>query len=59
MTSKGHQEQFSLYLPPELAERFRELARRTRVPQTVYFREAIEDLLVKHAKSEEPKKRVK
>jgi predicted DNA-binding protein len=54
MPSKGRQSQVTLYLPPELAERLKELSTRTRVPQAAYFREAIEDLLKKH---EESKKR--
>lgn len=44
-----------MYLPPELAERLKQLSLRTRVSQAAYFREAIEDLLKKY--EEPPKKR--
>ncbi len=49
MPSKGRQEQVSLYLPPEVAERLRQLSAKTRISQAAYFREAVEDLLKKHA----------
>jgi predicted transcriptional regulator len=49
MPSKGLQAQVTLYLSPELAARVRELSGITRVSQAAYFREAVEDLLTKHA----------
>ena len=53
-TQKGHQAQVSLYLSPEMLKEFKALAARTRIPQAVLFREAVEDLLRKY---EEPKKK--
>jgi predicted transcriptional regulator len=35
-------------LPPELASRLRRLARATRIRQSDYLREAVNDLLVKY-----------
>ena len=49
MVTKGRKEQVSLYLPPELAARLRQLSEKTLVPQSAYFREAVEELLKRHA----------
>lgn len=49
MPSKGRQVQVSLYLPPELAEKLKQLSEKTRVSQAAYFREAVEDLVEKYA----------
>ena len=51
---KGRQLQVSLYLPPETLKELKALSARTRIPQAALFREAVEDLLRKHA---EPKKK--
>ena len=53
-TLKGRQAQVSLYLSLETLKEFKALAARTRIPQAALFREAIEDLLQKHA---EPRKK--
>jgi predicted DNA-binding protein len=47
-SKRGNLVQVGTYLPPELAERIKELSQITRVPQAAYFREAIEDLLRKY-----------
>lgn len=54
MPSKGRQVQVSLYLPPELAEKLKQLSDKTRVAQAAYFREAIEDLIEKYASTLRP-----
>ncbi len=36
-------------LPPELADRLRQLARATRIRQSDYLREAVSDLLAKYS----------
>ncbi len=42
-------------VPEDQVERLRELSRRTRVAQSEYLREAVDDLLVKYGKHEHPK----
>jgi hypothetical protein len=44
-TMKGKRVLTSLYLDPDVAERLKELSRATRVPQAVYLREAVEQML--------------
>ena len=39
------------YLTPEQKKTLDQLSRATRVPKSVYLREAVDDLLVKHAKA--------
>jgi predicted DNA-binding protein len=47
-TMKGKRVLTSLYLDPPAAEALRGLSEETRIPQAVYLREAIEDLLAKY-----------
>jgi len=47
--SKGKQAQVSSYYDPAQIEQLRRLSEITRVPQAVYMREALEDLLKKYA----------
>jgi predicted DNA-binding protein len=47
--SKGKQAQVTSYYDPESAEQLRKLSEVTRVPQAVYLREALDDLLKKYA----------
>jgi hypothetical protein len=47
--SKGKQTQVTSYYEPEVAEQLRKLSEVTRVPQAVYLREALDDLLKKYA----------
>ena len=51
MVSKdnGKQKQVTTYYDPEATEQLRRLSDVTRVPQAVYLREALEDLLKKYA----------
>ncbi len=46
---KGHQVQVMGYYPRELAEQLSELSDATRIPKAALLREALEDLLRKHA----------
>jgi predicted DNA-binding protein len=47
-SKKGKQVQICSYYPPEMADRLKALAERTRVPLATYLREAAEDLLSKY-----------
>ena len=47
-TMKGNRVLTSLYLDPPAAQALRRLSDETRIPQAVYLREAIADLLVKY-----------
>jgi predicted DNA-binding protein len=47
--SKGKQVQLAGYYDPEAVKRLRTLSDATRVPQSAYLREALEDLLRKYA----------
>jgi predicted DNA-binding protein len=40
----------TVYLEPEQAERLKRLSEATRVPQAIYIREAVDDLLKKYAR---------
>ena len=40
--------QIAFMVPIELADRMKELSRRTRVPQAAYFREGLEEVLKRH-----------
>ena len=46
---KGKQKQVTTYYLPEGIEQLKRLSDITRVPQAVYLREALEDLLKKYA----------
>jgi hypothetical protein len=46
---KGRQTQLAGYYDPKVVERLRELSKATRVPQSAYLREALDDLLKKYA----------
>jgi hypothetical protein len=46
--AKTIQTQYTLYLPPETAVRFERFVAESRIPKSVLFREAVEDLLAKH-----------
>lgn len=46
---KGNQKQVTTYYPPVDIEQLKRLSDTTRVPQAVYLREALEDLLKKYA----------
>jgi len=46
---KGRQKQVTTYYPPESIEQLRRLSDATRVPQAVYLREALDDMLKKYA----------
>jgi hypothetical protein len=43
-------------VPEEQSKQLRDLSRRTRVPQSEYLREAVDDLLIKYGKLEDPKR---
>jgi len=45
----GNQLKLASYYPPELVQQLKRLSDTTRVPQAVYLREALEDLLKKYA----------
>jgi hypothetical protein len=45
----GNQVKLASYYPPEMVERLKRLSDTTRVPQAVYLREALEDLLKKYS----------
>jgi predicted DNA-binding protein len=47
--SKGKQVQLAGYFDPEAVKQLRRLSEATRVPQSAYLREALEDLLRKYA----------
>ena len=47
--SKGNQVQMAGYYDPEAVKQLRTLSEITRVPQSAYLREALEDLLKKYA----------
>lgn len=47
--AKGHQIQLAGYYAPEAVKQLKALSAATRVPQAVYLREALDDLLRKHA----------
>jgi predicted DNA-binding protein len=46
---KGNQSQISSYYEPEAVQKLKSLSEITRVPQSVYLREALDDLLKKYA----------
>lgn len=46
---KGKQTQVVGYYTPEAAEQLRRLSKATRIPQAALLREALDDLLKKHA----------
>lgn len=46
---KGKKLQVCVAYPPELIARLKSLSASTRVPMAVYYQEALEDLLKKHA----------
>jgi predicted DNA-binding protein len=46
---KGKQKQVTTYYDPDVIEQLRRLSEVTRVPQAVYMREALDDLLKKYA----------
>ncbi len=46
---KGKQAQVTSYYDPNSVRRLKALSEATHVPQSVYLREALEDLLKKHA----------
>jgi predicted DNA-binding protein len=45
----GNQLKLASYYPPELVAQLKRLSGATRIPQAAYLREALEDLLKKHA----------
>lgn len=47
-TMKGKRVLTSMYLDPPVAQALRALSERTRIPQAVYLREALDDLLKKY-----------
>jgi predicted DNA-binding protein len=46
---KGNQAQITSYYDPDAVQRLKALSEATRVPQSVYLREALDDLLKKYA----------
>lgn len=46
---KGKQAQVTSYYDPDAVQRLKRLSEATRVPQAAYLREALDDLLKKHA----------
>lgn len=46
---KGNQTQITSYFDPAAVQRLKALSEMTRVPQSVYLREALDDLLKKYA----------
>ena len=46
---KGKQAQLAGYYDPEAVEKLKALSKSTRVPQSAYLREALDDLLKKYA----------
>jgi len=57
-TMKGKRILTSIYLDPPVYEAIKKLSKETRVPQSVYLREALDDLLKKY-KVKVPKRRIK
>jgi hypothetical protein len=49
MIHKRKQAQLGMYVSPETAAKLKELSAKTRIPQSVLFREALEDLFAKYA----------
>lgn len=49
MVHKRKQAQLGMYVAPETAAKMKELSAKTRIPQSALFREALDDLFVKHA----------
>jgi predicted DNA-binding protein len=47
--AKGNQTAITGYYDPDAAQRLKALSETTRVPQPVYLREALDDLLKKYA----------
>lgn len=47
--AKGNQTQITSYYDPDAVLRLKALSEMTRVPQAVYLREALDDLLKKYA----------
>lgn len=47
--SKGNQTQLAGYYSPDSVAKLRKLSDLTRVPQSAYLREALDDLLAKYA----------
>jgi predicted DNA-binding protein len=47
--AKGNQTAITGYYDPDAAQRLKALVETTRVPQAVYLREALDDLLKKYA----------
>lgn len=47
--AKGNQTAITGYFDPDAAQRLKTLSEMTRVPQSVYLREALDDLLKKYA----------
>jgi predicted DNA-binding protein len=47
--AKGNQVQVTSYYEPEAVRQLKALSKATRIPQAAYLREALEDLLRKHA----------
>jgi Ribbon-helix-helix domain len=47
--SKGKQAQVTSYYEPSAVEQLKKLSGATRIPQAAYLREALDDLLKKHA----------
>jgi predicted DNA-binding protein len=46
---KGNQTQITSYYAPEAVKRLKSLSEMTRVPQSAYLREALDDLLKKYS----------
>jgi hypothetical protein len=46
---KGKQAQITSYYDPDAVQQLKKLSEMTRVPQSAYLREALEDLLKKYA----------
>jgi len=44
----GNQVKIASYYPPELVDQLKRLSEATRITQSAYLREALEDLLTKH-----------
>ena len=53
----GNQVKLASYYPPEMVAELKKLSDVTRVPQAVYLREALEDLLKKHQDEARAKKK--
>ncbi|HMH29057.1 MAG TPA: ribbon-helix-helix domain-containing protein [Steroidobacteraceae bacterium] len=56
---KGNQTQITSYYAPEAVHRLKALSEATRVPQSAYLREALDDLLKKYAGAIRKAKQVK